>query len=453
MRSRIAWGLVWVAALGVLLGGCSWFAEPTAVTSKSALPGDNYILSFQKLPKSVEAKIAAAGGTVRAVLGEIDAVLVTAESADFLTAVKGITGLDVVIPDATMNWLPDLQKVEFVVEPEHIGSDEPFYARYQWDMKAIDAPGAWNAGYTGEGVRVAVLDTGVDVNHPDLVPNINFELSKSYVPEEPYIDDMHGHGSNVAGIIAAADNGVGVIGVAPNAEIVALKVLSGAGSGDFGWMLEAILYAVECDVDIVNMSLGAYMDKGGFYDEDGTWVAANEVAGFLNLVKKTVNYATQQGVLIIASAGNDAQNGQGDSGLLHVPSDVGETVCVSATGPFGWGTSTSVYLDDFAVYSNYGLQVDFAAPGGNYDPTLPGYWYDFVLNCTNGQWYAWYAGTSQASPHVAGVAALIVEANGGDVKPSQILQALRHSADDLGKPGQDVYFGYGRVNAAAAVAP
>jgi len=346
-----------------------------------------------------------------------------------------------------------VEKVEFAVEPEHIGSDEPFYNRYQWDMRAIDAPGAWNAGYTGEGVRVAVLDTGVDVNPPDLVPNLNFALSKSYVPEEPYIDDMHGHGSNVAGIIAAADNGVGVIGVAPNAEIVALKVLSGTGSGDFGWMLEAILYAVECDVDIVNMSLGAYMDKGGFYDDDGTWVAANEVAGFLNLVKKTVNYATQQGVLIIASAGNDAQNGQGDSGLLHVPSDVGDTVCVSATGPFGWGSDTSVYLDDFAVYSNYGPQVDFAAPGGNFDPTLPRYWYDFVLNCTNGQWYAWYAGTSQASPHVAGVAALIVEANGGDMKPSQIVRELRQSADDLGKPGQDVYFGHGRVNAAAAVAP
>jgi subtilisin family serine protease len=166
-----------------------------------------------------------------------------------------------------------------------------------------------------------------------------------------------------------------------------------------------------------------------------------------------VNYATQQGVLIIASAGNDAQNGQGDSGLLHVPSDVGDTVCVSATGPFGWGSDTSVYLDDFAVYSNYGPQVDFAAPGGNFDPTLPRYWYDFVLNCTNGQWYAWYAGTSQASPHVAGVAALIVEANGGDMKPSQIVRELRQSADDLGKPGQDVYFGHGRVNAAAAVAP
>ncbi|MDD5220242.1 MAG: S8 family serine peptidase, partial [Candidatus Bipolaricaulis sp.] len=445
------WGLVWALALGALLGGCSWFTEPTAVTPKSALPGDEYILSFTRLPKNVEAKIAAAGGTVHAVLGAIGAVLVTAESADFLVAVEGISGFDVAIPDATVHWLPDLRTMAF--DGEHIGSDEPFYNRYQWDMRAIDAPGAWDAGFTGEGVRVAVLDTGIDVAHPDLVPNLNLELSKSYVPDEPFVDDLHGHGSNVAGIIAAADNGVGVIGVAPNAEIVALKVLSATGSGDFGWMLEAILYAVENDVDIVNMSLGAYIDKGGFYDDDGTWVTAIEVAAFLNLVAKTVTYAEQQGVLIVASAGNDALSGQGDSGLLHVPSDVGGTVCVSATGPFGWGTDMTVYLDDFAVYSNSGPQVDFAAPGGNYDPTLPYYWYDFVLNCTNEQWYAWYAGTSQAAPHVAGVAALIVEANGGEMRPSHILRALRESADDLGKPGQDVYYGYGRVNAARAVAP
>jgi len=415
------------------------------------LPGDEYILSFTRLPKNVEAKVAAAGGTVHAVLGAIDAVLVTAESSDFLVAVEAISGFDVAIPDATVNWLPDLRTMAF--DGEHIGSDEPFYNRYQWDMRAIDAPGAWDAGFTGAGVRVAVLDTGVDTAHPDLVPNLNLELSKSYVPEEPFVDDLHGHGSNVAGIIAAADNGIGVIGVAPSAEIVALKVLSATGSGSFGWMLEAVLYAVECDVDIVNMSLGAYIDKGGFYDDDGIWVTASEVAAFLNLVKKTVNYATQQGVLVIASAGNDALSGQGDSGLLHVPSDVGDTVCVSATGPLGWGTDMTVYLDDFAVYSNYGPQVDFAAPGGNYDPTLPLYWYDFVLNCTNEQWYAWYAGTSQAAPHVAGVAALIIEANGGEMEPSHVLRELRESADDLGKPGQDVYYGYGRVNAARAVAP
>ncbi len=198
-------------------------------------------------------------------------------------------------------------------------------------------------------------------------------------------------------------------------------------------MLNAILYAVACDVDIVNMSLGAYLDKGGFYDDDGTWVGADEGAVFPHLVKQTINYADTQGVLIIASAGNDALNGQGDSCLVHSPSDIGATVCVSETGPIGWALDPTVSLDDVATCTNYGLQIDFAAPGGNFDPAVPYYWYDFVMNCTNGQWYAWYAGTSQAAPHVAGVAALIVEKNGGDMKPSQILRDLRQTADDLGK--------------------
>ena len=104
-------------------------------------------------------------------------------------------------------------------------------------------------------------------------------------------------------------------------------------------------------------------------------------------------------------------------------------------------------------YSNVGSQVDFAAPGGDFQLYPVGTWYyDMVMNCVNGG-YAWYAGTSQAAPHVCGVAALLVEKLGTDVKPAQLKAALRHSADDLGKPGQDPVYGYGRVNAARAVAP
>jgi len=448
MKTRVCLLLGSLLLLGLLLTGCtSLFTPGSSIVPQGMDTEMDAILAFRQLPAGIEDTIASMGGTVRAVLGEIDAVLVTGTS-EFLMSMEGVKGFEMAIPDATVNWLPDVQRVTF--EGESIGDDEPF-SWYQWDMTAIDAAGAWDAGYTGSGVRVAVLDTGIDVAHPDLVENINFALSTSFVPSEPTIDDGDGHGTNVAGIIAAADNEYGVIGVAPNAEIVALKVLSASGSGSFGWMLNAILYAVARDVDIVNMSLGAYLDKGGFYDDDGTWVGANEVAAFLNLVKQTINYADAQGVLVIASAGNDALNGQGDSGLVHCPSDIGAAVCVSATGPIGWALDPTVSLDDVATYTNYGPQIDFAAPGGNFDPTVDYYWYDFVMNCTNGQWYAWYAGTSQAAPHVAGVAALIVEKNGGDMKPSQILRELRQTADDLGKPGQDITFGYGRVNAAQAV--
>jgi len=280
-------------------------------------------------------------------------------------------------------------------------------------------------------------------------------LSRSYVTSEPFIDDLHSHGSNVSGIIAAADNGSGVIGVAPNAEIVAFKVLAGTGSGDFGWILQGLYDAVAINADVVNMSLGAYMDKGGFYDEAGVWVSAQEVAEFVNLVKKAINYADANGVTVFTSAGNDGLDGQGDSGLLHIPSDIGAGVCVSATGPLGWWLDPTTNLDEFAFYSNYGPQIDFAGPGGNLDFNLP--WpfpaaYDLVFNCFAGG-YGWMAGTSQATPHVAGVAALIIEMNGGNMKPQHVIRDLRQSADDLGKPGQDVYFGHGRVNAARAVAP
>ena len=451
MRRRTVLGIGILLVLGGLLAGCTWFgAESLNLPQSIDTPGRAYILAFHRLSPGVAGEIEALGGTVLRVLDEIDAVLVTA-SPDELAAIEGLSGFSAAIPDLTVDWLPDLRKTE--LSADHIGDDEGFFENYQWDMKAIDAPGAWDAGYTGDGVRVAVLDTGIDVLHPDLVPNLNVALSASFVDTEPFIDDLDGHGTNVAGIIAAADNGVGVIGVAPNAEIVAVKVLGGDGSGNFGWMLEGILHAVSVDADVINLSLGTYMTHDGYVISGGEpiYVGASVIADFVNLVRKTIDYAIQQGVLVVASAGNDALNGTGDAGRMHVPSDVGGTVCVSATGPFGWGTDKTVYLDDVAVYTDYGPQVDFAAPGGNFDPTLPLYWHDFVLNCTNGQWYAWYAGTSQAAPHVAGVAALIIEANGGAMTPAHIERELRLSADDLGKPGQDIYYGSGRVNAAEAV--
>lgn len=451
MRKRFVAVLGGLAVLGLLLAGCTSLFEPESyLDSRSVKVENSYILAFKKLPTNLTETITALGGSIRSVLEEIDAVLVTGD-ADFVAGMEGLNGLDAIIPDVKTNWLPDLERVELT--DEHIGSDEPFFNGYQWDMLAIDAPGAWDAGYTGAGVRVAIMDTGIDVDHPDLAPNLNVALSKSFVlPAEPFIDDLDSHGSNTAGIVAAADNGIGVIGVAPNAEIVAIKVLGGDGSGDFGWLLEGLLYAASIDVDIVNMSLGAYMSHDGYvgYGEDRIYVGASAINGFVNLVRKTLDYVTQQGVLLVASAGNESLNGTGDSGLMHVPSDVGGCLVTSATGPVGWAYSSDVDLDQFAFYSDYGPQVDFAAPGGNADFSLPLWYFDLVLNCFDGGW-GWMGGTSQASPHVAGVAALIVEKNGGSMKPAHIIQQLRQSADDLGKPGQDPYFGYGRVNAARAI--
>ncbi len=451
MKRRAIWLFGGCLVIALSLAGCTALLGPESPMGMKSLesPG-NYILAFNKLPSDLSETISALGGSVRSILEEIDAVLVTGD-ASFALSVEGMKGLDAIIPDVSADWLPDITRVE--LSAEHIGEDETYFAGYQWDMLAVDAPGAWDAGYTGAGVRVAIMDTGIDPTHPDLAPTLNAALSTSFVPYEPFIDDLDGHGSNVAGIVAAADNGLGVIGVAPNAEIVAIKVLDETGSGDFGWLLEGILYAVSIDADIINMSLGAYMSHDGYvgYGDNAVYVGASAINDFVNLVRKTINYALAQGVLLVASAGNDGLDGTGDSGLMHVPSDVGGCVVVSATGPIGWAYSQDVDLDQFAFYSDYGSQIDFAAPGGNADFDLPLWYFDLVLNCSNGGGYSWYGGTSQASPHVAGVAALIVEKHGRLLTPAQIKRELRHSADDLGKQGQDPYFGFGRVNAARAV--
>ncbi len=453
MKRRLILGGYCLFALAVILvGSTSWFGQKRPAGLQWMELGDDYILAFHKLPKNVEATIESYGGTVRAVLEEVDAVLVTGD-AGFLAAIEGVDGFDVAIPDVAIGWLPDIERVE--LNDEHIDEDEPFFSEYQWDMLAIDAPEAWNAGYTGAGVRVAVLDTGVDVLHPDLTPNLNTALSVSFVPHEPFVDDLDGHGTNIAGIVAAADNAIGVVGVAPNAEIVAIKVLDGAGSGSFSWMIEGILYAVAIDADVANMSLGAYVSQDGYVrtSSGDVYVGTNEIAGFVNLLKKTLDYAEQQGVFLVASAGNDAHEGTGARGWMHVPSDVSCAAVTSATGPIGWADDHGVDLDRFAFYSDSGSQIDLAAPGGNADFDLPLWFFDLVLNCTNDQWYAWFGGTGQAAPHVAGVAALIIERNGGPMKPSDVLRELRQSADDLGAPGPDPYYGYGRINAAGAVAP
>ena len=175
MRKRTVLGVGLLLLLGAVLAGCTWFG-PQGVNSPLSMdaPGQDYIVTFNRLPGGVVEDIEAAGGTVRTVLSEVDAVLVTA-SPDVLAAIEGLNGFAAAIPDVNVDWLPEPQTM--ALSAEHIGEDEPFFQNYQWDMMAIDAPGAWDAGFTGEGVRVAVLDTGIDVLHPDLVPNLNVALS------------------------------------------------------------------------------------------------------------------------------------------------------------------------------------------------------------------------------------------------------------------------------------
>jgi subtilisin family serine protease len=479
------------SGLLLLLGGCT--PDPleldNATTSGVAMQapkgGGNddevgsmsfILMASTQLPADLEAQVAAAGGTLQRVMPEVGLAVVKANMPGFAEKAAAITGIRSVLPDLHLQWIPTEDQLDdsyLVQSPPFTTDDDPFF-NLQWGHSAIDAPEAWAAGYKGEGAVVAVLDTGFDTDHPDLDENVLHGLSMSFVPGESVVFDpaLRGsnssHGSHVAGTIAAADNGVGIIGVAPESKLMLVKVLSDKGSGAFSWIINGIVYAANNDADVINMSLGAALPRDGrFVNKDGsiTKIPSNLITDLTVVLQRAITYASQKGALVIAAAGNAANDGQSDGSRIYVPSDMASVLSISATGPIGWIMNPATDLDVLASYSNYGNKVDFAAPGGNFDlfyqigrqtcdaPVLPGrpcYAYDMVFSLANNGW-SWSAGTSMASPHAAGVAALVYGKLGANANPAQVTAVMKQSADDIFATGHDPLSGNGRVNAFRAV--
>ena len=343
------------------------------------------------------------------------------------------------------------------------------YINLQWNMTAIDAFGAWSLGYDGAGVRVAVIDGGMCATHLDLDANIDAAASRSFVPGFLYSDDVAGfrHACHVAGIIAAEDNGLGTIGVAPKATIVACKALH-AGSGSFGAVIEAILYAADPPAmggggaDIINMSLGATFAMGGGNTGTGALVAA---------LARAVNHATNRGVLVVASAGGGELDLDHTGPIVVVPAQSGSALAISATGPVGYAVGYPNGATNFrrpASTTNFGRSTIWvAAPGGDFVlpgnstcsiPTVPAgsvtsfcWVFDMIFSPSAGTGsYAFAAGTSMAAAHVSGVAALIRQKDPG-ISVGDLKSRLAQTADDEGETGKDPYYGHGFVNAHRAV--
>ena len=438
-KSLLTTSLIVLFSLAILLSGFS-------VDSHAAAKSKSYIITANSnsLPSNLEAQVKALNGSLTSKMSKIGLAVAKSSSSTFARDAAKINGIKSVTLDQRVQWIdPDMRVKNISVGDLSIGDDETFFED-QWALLAIHAPEAWDAGARGAGVRVAILDGGIASNHIDLDDNIDLAASKSFVPGTDFNQDegIFWHGSHVAGIVAAEDNGIGTIGVAPNATIIAVKVLHD-GSGYFSWLIEGILYAAdEANADIINMSLGAVFPRNN-------WDAAqlNSALG------RAINFAYQKGVTVIASAGNEGADFDHVAYWISVPAELQHVIAVSATGPVGGEN-----FDRPASYTNYGQSIiDFAAPGGDF-VLYPnnGWWLDMVLSPTTvvsetSYRYSWAAGTSQAAPHVAGVAALIIEKNGGSMHPAQVEAALRKSADDLGKPGNDDYYGKGRVNAFKAV--
>lgn len=462
----------------LLVAACSTDDAAPPALGTLAAPTDYLVSNRGALNKDFPATVARNGDTLKQFFPDAGFALVTTANP---SAYRGVAST--VVRDVTLDFLEPVETVTFEgnANPPSSGDDDALFSLL-WGLDAINAPEAWNAGSRGDGVRVAVLDSGIDADHPDLAANLNTDLSASFVEDEGYDVNLpagtFNHGTHVAGTIAAVDNTIGVVGVAPDAEIVAVKVLSEVtGSGSFGGIIAGIVYAAgpTVDADVINMSLGGTLPKNGYLDDNGTpndpsddvKVGANEVAELLTALSKATNYAYQQGTTVIASAGNDARNAEQDKATVSVPGASANVLTISATGPEGWARNPATNLDTAAFYTNTGSSlIDFAAPGGDVDFSLrPGgvpnranwpyctvngvrnycYIFDLVLSTVTGS-YGWAAGTSMAAPHAAGVAALIIAENGGSLKPAQVEQLMRARADDLGKRGNDDVYGAGRVS-------
>lgn len=392
---------------------------------------------------AVAAAVRAANGTVTKNFDKIGVIVAESNNSNFMASVTASRAALSIAQDTEVQWIKPVATEATSISPGPTGvNSEPFWG-YQWNIRQIGADQAAAHGYMGWGVaraRVAVLDSGIVTTHPDISPNLNISLSKSFVPTEPTLDppfNAFNHGTHVAGIIAAPINDKGVQGVAPMAEIVAVKVLSAAGSGEFAWAIEGILYASGPDVhaDVINMSLGATFDRvnaGG--GGAGPLIAA---------LGRAVNHATAAGTLVVCAAGNEGVDLNGR--LWSIPAQSGNGMAVSATGPRGLTA-----FDTFASYSNFGQSViDVAAPGGDFVVAAT-YPFDMILSpggWTNASYnYYFAAGTSMAAPHVSGLAALLV-GKYGHMSPARLRALIENSALDLYKPGADPQSGKGRIDA------
>lgn len=278
--------------------------------------------------------------------------------------------------------------------------DDPYFSA-QWGVQKIEADWAWNVSVGSHDVLVAVLDTGIDWHHFDLVSNY-VPLGYDWVNDDADPMDDYGHGTHCAGTIAATmNNSQGIAGMA-QVRIMAEKVLNNRGEGYSDWIANGVYHAVQQGARVISMSFGDY---------DG-----NEV------VHEAIKYAYSAGVLLVACAGN------GNTDAKFYPAAYPEVIAVTATGP-----------DDVkASFSNFGDWVELAAPGVGVFSTLP-----------NND-YQSYSGTSVACPFVSGLCAFILSEFPNSAA-SFVRYLLRYSADDLGDPGYDKYYGYGRINARKAL--
>ena len=457
-----------LAILALVLG-----SQLVAVGSTASGATETYIVLYQQqaVPANAAATIARAGGTLVYAYGQIGVAIARSSSSTFRTA---LLALDRSVQDASATTRFAVQLHEDLDASGPPGgdlanapaTDADTFSAFQWDMSQISAQAAHAITGGSPSVIVGDIDTGLDFRHPDLAANIDFVNSVSCIDGVPNQapsawDDGNGHGTHTAGTIAAAANGIGIVGVAPNVRIAAIK--TGTDEGGFFFpeaVVCAFMWAGSHHLDVTNNSY--FADPYLFNCHNDATQRAIWIAEY-----RAIRYAITQGVTVVAAEGNFSDDlahptqdiispdtGPGETRTVHndcvvIPTEIPGVIGVSATGS----------LRQKSFYSNYGVGVtEVAAPGGDsrIQPTTdPGHgrvlstWAARAAGDCSRQrqepttdpnypiaYYCWAQGTSMASPHVAGLAALVISRYGdaqtpqnGKLRPDQVAAIIQQTAD------------------------
>ena len=459
------------------------------VSSVSAAPsqagaGETYIVLYKAnaVPADAAAVIANAGGTLVYRYNKIGVAIARSDNAAFrdnLLRDNRVEGAS-----STARFGVQLNEEVQVVDAAALAAlsapapgDDPLSV-FQWDMVQIHAPEARAINGGSPSVVVGDIDTGLDYTHPDLAANVDFANSVSCVGGIPNTapaawNDDNGHGTHTAGTIAAAKNGIGIVGVAPNVKIAAIK----AGNADGFFFPEAVIcafmWAGSHHIDVTNNSY--FADPWLFNCRNDA-----EQRAIWKAEQRAIRYAMQQGVTVVAAQGNEnidlsKRNVDAispDTNPNPPPREVTNAcVVIPVEIPGVIGVTANGYNLQKAYYSTYGVSVvQVTAPGGDRRFQIPPTGNGRVLSTWPGNAYVYAQGTSMASPHVAGVAALAISAH-GKMSPGALQALINRTADPLACPpnpfnpgppfdfaatcvggsGYNGFYGHGQVNALSAV--
>lgn len=317
--------------------------------------------------------------------------------------------------------------------------NSPYFSHFNWYLRDITGNYETDSIQKGDNSTIALIDSGIDINHPLLKSSIDLELANDYTSDNLGFNDTLGHGTQVAGIIAS---------IAPNSKIIPYKVL-GETNGKSIWVIQAIIDAAEDNIDVINLSLGTSLSKTDM-----------ESKVLIKSYDKAIKYAKKLGSVVIASAGNDSSNldelKKRNEFLL--PGGSHHLITVSSNSK----------RNTLSSHSNYGKDIDFSAPGGDfgadyessglldisemiittYPTDRPNTYLDQLIGIPQG--YTLSIGTSLSTPQVSATAALVVSEyrnkNGGNLNVNQVEKYLKTGSIDLGSKGKDIYFGEGKIN-------